>query len=94
MLTIAFFNPFQSKHLVDISKIKKITSNQTFEFESDFSMENTYSVLRDSYNLEYTDKNEMIRVVRFKLLRRKNATAIINMLTKKPQKNRNIDFHL
>jgi len=86
-LTITFLNPFQSKHSIEIRKIKKITSSQTFELESDVSLENTYPILRKTYMLEYEDKNGAVRLVRFKLLNGKSATLMLSRLTKDLQRN-------
>lgn len=76
-LKITFLNFIQGKHSIELKKIKKIWSTESYEQETDIDVETSYHLFRREYNLEYMDNLDKKRYVRFTISNRKKENKML-----------------
>jgi hypothetical protein len=85
-IVITPLSPFQFKRSINLDSIIKINSQESYTFESDLTVENTYPLFKKNYRLEYLDKDKKEKTVYFsignKMKEKELITAIQNKITK------------
>ena len=65
-LTLISLNLFSSSHLIDLTKIIKIASTQSFDYDTVATGE-AYTVFNKNYEIEYLDKTGRKKTVAFSI---------------------------
>jgi hypothetical protein len=86
-IEITFLNLFSGRASIDFKKVKRLWSEQSYEAETDYSVENTYYVFSRQYNLEFLDEKGRSKVLNFKVNNRKKENEIVKAINERKNVN-------
>ena len=85
-IEIFFFNIINGHVSIDVDKILKISTSETYEMETALDLESTFYLFSREYNLDYMDGEKKKRLTTFKINNRKKEIEIVNAISRIKEK--------
>lgn len=81
-IQITFLNLIGGQVSIELNKVTKIWTTETFEQETTIDFETGYYLFKRNYNMEYIDKKDKKRLLNFRINNKKKESEIITRINR------------